>query len=216
MSVTQSRVYPPRQARSADTLQRIIVAARSLLDERNFGDISVAEIMDRAGMSTGSFYTRFYNKEALLPYLYEQYDKELEQTTSASLEPSQWIGLTLAERVRRLVEFSVDSYRANRGLWRAVLIHASSDPSIVTESHRRRRRKMVRGILGFLLACRQEISHPEPERAVEFAVILLFATCKDQILLEERSHGTVRVSDRLLKEELTLSLLAYLGVRDTT
>ena len=54
---------------------------------------------------------------------------------------------------------------------------------------------------------------PVIQQAVEFALILLFAICKDQILLEERSHGTARVSGRQMTEQLTWSLLAYLGVR---
>lgn len=214
--VRQSGVHQPMQARSAGTLRRIVEAARVLLDERNFDDISISEIMDRAGMSTGAFYTRFRNKDALLPYLYERYDEELERITSGFLEPARWTGLTLAKRVRLLVRFSVQTYRTHRGLWRAVLIRASSDPSMVTERRRQRRRKLVRNILDLLLECRQEVFHPDPDTAAEFAVILLFATCKDQILLEDRSHGTARISGRQLEEQLTRSLIAYLGVRGTS
>lgn len=206
-------VREPKQARSADTLSRIVAATRSLLDELPFADITIAQIMERAGMSVGSFYTRFDNKAALLPYLYTHYDEELGEATRSALAPESWRGLSLAQRVRRLVTLAVDSYRANRGLWRAILIHACSDPSIVSERHRRKRRKMVQDIGALLLERRPEMRHPDPTQGVEFAVLLLFSTCKDQILLDDRSHGTQRISDRRLKDELTRALHGYLSVR---
>lgn len=213
MTAAAAGIRAPKQARSADTLDRIVSAARALLDETSFEELSITRLMRRAGMSVGSFYTRFPHKEALLPYLYQRYDEGLEQTTGSVLEPRAWQRLRLAARVGRLVDLSVDAYRTHRGLWRAILLHAGSHPSIVTEEHRRKRRAMVRRIVALLLERRQEITHPEPERAAEFCITLLFATCKDQILLEERSHGTTRLSDRRLRRELTRTLCAYLGVR---
>jgi AcrR family transcriptional regulator len=209
----QTGVREPKRTRGRDTLDRIVEAASALLDEKEFADVSVAEIMARAGMSVGSFYTRFRNKAALLPYLYERYDTGLVGTTGSILRPEEWEGLSLAERVARLVSLAVGSYREHKGLWRAILVHASPDDSIVTPAHRRRRRKLVRELAALLLARREELSHPSPEQAAEFALVLLFATCKDQILLEERSHGTPTVSDSRLKAELTRTLLAYLGMR---
>ncbi len=156
----------PKQARSAATLARIVEAARTLLDERPFADLTVVQIMERAGMSVGSFYVRFENKAALLPYLYAHYDEGLEERASAALAPEAWDGLSLSRRIARLVTLTVDAYRANRGLWRAILVHACSDPSIVTARHRKKRRQMVVGIGDLLLDCEDEIRHPDPARAV--------------------------------------------------
>ncbi len=211
-----SGIRQPKQARSADTLARIVGAARSLLDETSFGDLSVSQIMARAAMSVGTFYTRFANKDALLPYLYEHYDAELERTTGAALRRGGWADLGLAERVRRLAAITVDSYQVHRGLWRAILLHAASDPEIVTETYRERRRQMVQRTIALLLERRAEMSHPDPERGVGFALTLMFATCKDQILLAERSHGTTALSDDRLKLELSRAVLGYLGVSDVT
>ena len=69
----------PRQDRSRATLAAIVQAAETLLDERPFQDVSVADIIARAGCTTGSFYARFASKDALIPYLYEKYDEALYQ-----------------------------------------------------------------------------------------------------------------------------------------
>ncbi|MCP3914707.1 MAG: TetR/AcrR family transcriptional regulator [bacterium] len=214
--MVKTAVRQPKQARSAATLLRIVEATRSLLDAMPFADLTVVQIMERAEMSVGSFYTRFENKAALLPYLYSYYDQKLSVTTRASLKPEAWSDLSLSERLLRLVDLTVNAYRANRGLWRAILVHACSDPSIVTDSHRKKRREMVKSINALLLERKCEMRHPNPSQGVDFVSTLLFATCKDQILLADRSHGTVKISDRRLKKELTRALHGYLGVPDAT
>ncbi len=122
--MVKTAVRQPKQARSAATLRRIIEAAHNLLDHRPFADLTVAQIMEGAGMSVGSFYARFENKAALLPYLYAHYDQGLGETSRAALDPEAWRGVSLPPRVQRLVSLSAAAYRATRGLWRAILGHA--------------------------------------------------------------------------------------------
>ena len=50
---------PPKQRRSQQTLERILLTAEELLREKCFDDVSVAEIAARARSSSGSFYARF-------------------------------------------------------------------------------------------------------------------------------------------------------------
>ena len=84
---------------------------------------------------------------------------------------------------------------------------------MVADVHRERRKRMVRRLAALLLERAFEMSHATPEEGVEFCLVLLFATCKDQILLAEASHGPTKVSDEELKKRLTETMLAFLGVR---
>ena len=52
-------VFPPKQARSAATFQRILDATDALLRERDFEEISVFEICATAKVSVSSLYSRF-------------------------------------------------------------------------------------------------------------------------------------------------------------
>ena len=70
-------VHQPVQDRSRRTLAALLDATESLLEERRFEQISVAEIILKAGVSTGSFYARFSGKDALLPALYARYHADL-------------------------------------------------------------------------------------------------------------------------------------------
>ena len=62
-------VRPPQQARSQETLHRILDAAEVLVAEKSFEDASVSEIVRRANSSVGAFYARFEDKDAVLRVL---------------------------------------------------------------------------------------------------------------------------------------------------
>ncbi len=61
-----SWIVEPQQARSRDKLRRIMDAALRLFTEKGYDNASVNEIAAEAGISAGSIYTRFPDKQALL------------------------------------------------------------------------------------------------------------------------------------------------------
>ena len=62
---------PPQQVRSRRTLDLILDATEQVLETKTFGEATLAEIMDRAGVTVGAFYRRFPDKDALLHLLDE-------------------------------------------------------------------------------------------------------------------------------------------------
>jgi TetR/AcrR family transcriptional regulator, ethionamide resistance regulator len=63
------RTDPPTPADSRDVRARILDAAERVLAGRRFESLSVADILDAAGVSRGSFYFYFANKHAVLAEL---------------------------------------------------------------------------------------------------------------------------------------------------
>lgn len=55
--------YPPEH--KARTRRRIVRAARALFNRHGFNDVSIDQIMARAGLTRGGFYAHFKNKEEL-------------------------------------------------------------------------------------------------------------------------------------------------------
>jgi len=55
----------PVQTRSAATQARIIRAARELFLERNFADVTMDQIADRAAATKGAVYHHYSSKEQL-------------------------------------------------------------------------------------------------------------------------------------------------------
>lgn len=207
-------VKPPRQARSQETLDRILDAAESLVQEKGFDDTPVSEIVSRAGSSVGAFYSRFPDKEALLHALYERYFEQAMATADDALDPSRWKDAGIDDLVRAVVAFLVVIYREQRGLIRAFVIRNHIDSGF--QARRGRLSHHVSERLSDLLVARGgEIRHPDPERAATFGMTLIFATLDSAILFGETRSGAEALSDEELVAELTRAFLAYLGIPRT-
>ena len=203
-------VRPPQQARSQETLERLLDAAEHLVAEKGFEDTPVAEVARRAGSSVGSFYARFQDKDALLHALYERYYEQAIATADAALEPARWEGAQIPEILAAVVRFLVSIYREQAGLIRAFVVRNHSDAEF--QARRERLSHYVNERLSaLLLARRAEIAHPQPERAAAFGLTLVFSTLESAMLFGELRSASLSLSDDDLAAELTRAFLAYLG-----
>lgn len=202
----------PRQARSEETLRRVLAAATRLLERMHFEDITIGQILELSGVSAGSFYARFRSKEDVLPQLYAAYSDDLRARVSAVVAPERWVGRRLAERLQELMRLAVAAYRERRGLLRAVALLARARPRAVARTALREREDQYRAAIALILECRDEIRHPDPATAVPLAVLMALATCRDKVLFAEAPHpASVAVSDEQLATELARALHAYLS-----
>ena len=62
-----------RQKAAMETRKRLLIAARKLLYDKDFSEITVADIAKEAGVAVGSFYVYFKRKEDIVEVL-EDYD----------------------------------------------------------------------------------------------------------------------------------------------
>jgi AcrR family transcriptional regulator len=67
----------PRQERARFTVAAILEAAALVIDEVGWSRASTNRIAERAGVSIGSLYQYFPNKEAILASLYEKHHREV-------------------------------------------------------------------------------------------------------------------------------------------
>ena len=120
-------ISPPLQERSRKTLDALLRAAEAQLLEKSFSDVSVTNIVNEAGSSSGSFYARFPDKSALLHALHQRFvDRSVAQTEQMVSD----IGdekLSLDEFAAGFVDSLVESHLAHRGVIRAVLIESIKD-----------------------------------------------------------------------------------------
>ena len=206
-------VRPPQQARSQETLERLLDAAEHLVAEKGFEDTPVAEVARRAGSSVGAFYARFPDKDALLHALYERYYEQAIATADAALDPARWEGARIPEILAAVVRFLVSIYREQAGLIRAFVVRNHSDAEF--QARRERLSHYVNERLSaLLLARREEIAHPQPERAAAFGLTLVFSTLESAMLFGELRSAALILSDDDLAAELARAYLAYLGATD--
>jgi TetR/AcrR family transcriptional regulator, ethionamide resistance regulator len=137
----------PRETRERSRA-RIVEATTELVRERSYAELSVAEIMDRAGIGRTLFYRHFDDLGDLLlrvarEAIGELYDAELALAeVRAGPDP---------EAIRAAVEAAVTVYERHGPLLRAVSEAAAADPLVREQESELRRRfdllieDMIRG-----------------------------------------------------------------------
>ncbi|WP_246019065.1 TetR/AcrR family transcriptional regulator [Saccharothrix australiensis] len=63
---------PPQQARSRESLHKVLAAAEHVLAHRGIEEFTVAAVAEQAGMSVGAIYRRFSGKDQLLHAVKDQ------------------------------------------------------------------------------------------------------------------------------------------------
>lgn len=203
--------HPPRQDRSRRTLDRFLSATERLLREKDFREISVDEIVERADSSKGAFYARFDRKEALLDVLRsERFGAVLDEWT-AFLSPERWAERPLGEFLAALVGRLVRIYARRGPLMREFMLRARRDPEI-RERALVLNRHVLEGVDEVVRGHPASVDHPDPGRAVELGVVMVGAAARDRLLFGGSSTDGVDVDPNELTEELTRALVRYLEV----
>jgi AcrR family transcriptional regulator len=204
-------VKPTHQARSQETLERLLDATEELISERGFDNATVSEIVRRANSSVGAMYARFNDKDALLVCLHERFCEQALATTDAALDPTRWEGASIAEIFATTTPFLVETYYHKRGLIRAFIARGSTDEHFL-ERASRVGRAISEKLIALLMARRDEIKHPDPVLAVDFGLRMTFDTLDHETYYADYQRGKVKLSRGQLAEELTRAFLSYLGV----
>lgn len=206
-------IRPPQQARSQETLHRILDAAELLVADKGFEDTPVAEVVRQAGSSVGAFYTRFRDKDGLLHALYDRYMVEAMATADEALDPERWQAASVGEILEAVTGFLTKIYRERGGLIRAFVVRNHADSEFRARQERLSH-YVSDGLSALLLARRSEIAHPDPARAAAFGLTLVVSTLESVLLFGELRSGALVLSDDELAQELTHAYVAYLGIQE--
>lgn len=208
----------PKQARSRESLKRLLLATAMTLEEKGLDGATIPVIAARAGLSPGAVYRRFRDKDALLRTLLIQTLESADAYNQTILTPEVAAKYPLPALARRIISTTLQGYRRNAGLMRALTQFSRSHPHA---AFRRRVDELeIRNfsrIAEFLLRKREEVRHPDPTTAIPFGLMFIALAVREMVILEVLSKSWVPLlpgNDEQLVEELTRALLGYLGVRD--
>ncbi|MCU0676515.1 MAG: TetR/AcrR family transcriptional regulator [Myxococcota bacterium] len=204
-------VSTPKQARSERTLEQILAAAERLIVERGLRDVSIADVVREAGTSVGGFYGRFRDKDELLRALHERTQRDLRTELLVLVDPERWKTARLEEIVRVCVDVLVRRSSERRRLMAAFLESVAASPDSWQTAIAFRRR-LVDGVSALLLTKRAEMKHPDPPRAVRFAIDAALAIVDERAIFHAVPEAD-RLESRELAQELERLVLAYLGCR---
>lgn len=116
------RVNAPKQARSAESLERILTALEHLLRRKSFDEITMADIEKESGCGLASIYARFRNKNSILAALHETTSERFKQGIDEATDPERWKGRSRQKAAAALARGLVSHYSSNRHLMRAGML----------------------------------------------------------------------------------------------
>ena len=65
-------IIEPTHKKGRESQARIVQATLSLIEKTPFDQLTIASIMEEAGMAVGTFYRRFKTKESVLPFVFRE------------------------------------------------------------------------------------------------------------------------------------------------
>jgi AcrR family transcriptional regulator len=183
-----------RQKRSQRTYDALIETSFKLLQQREFDEISIAELGQKAGYSVGAFYARFRSKDELFDALLAQHLED-RLTARTRIFNSATDDTLVAELMADLVKY----YWTRRRFWRAALIRSMKDPDF-WEPVRRQGLEFGAWLIERISA-RARRALTEPEQAnVRFALQLALGTINNTII---NRPGPIFMEQVLFVEQLT-------------
>ncbi len=193
----------PRQERSKATVDTLLVASARILVKRGFDGFTTNEVAAVAGVSIGSLYQYFPNKEALVAALIERH---IEDMNSAILsELTRVAQLPIADAVRAMIELTITAHLVDADLHQVLIEQV---PRVGRMARLRELdaicHRMVAGILGLR---QHELAIRDPELS---AFILVAAI--ESIAHRAALFAPERLVDPRLVDEACLLVTRYLGI----
>jgi len=197
---------PAVQTRSKATRDAMLAAGRALLASNDFGSLTIADIAASAGVSVGSFYGRFRDKEAFFAVLVQELFEDSALQVNETFLMARDRGSE--EIVSDMVNFLTEFYRRHQGVIRAILKHASNRPDSWSPAKRggARLKDTMVVTLGPQLG---HIADSQREFRIRFAMHLLFGALVHTVL---NDPGPIKLADRKLEQELKRAFCAYLEI----
>jgi AcrR family transcriptional regulator len=189
-------------------------AGRALLRERDFADVTVAEIAQTAGVSVGGFYARFEGKEALLHMLSGEVMADCATTLERALSPGRMAGASIDVVIRAYVRVMIRKFREHRNALVQVIRHARAGDPLHGLAVRDFNDRVHGRLRALLQERRAEIAHPDPDLAMNLGLFLVSAGAREAVLADALRAYPVKANDDLLIDEFTRAYVAYL--RPTT
>jgi AcrR family transcriptional regulator len=207
---------PARQARSRESVERLVQATVAILNKDGLAGATIPRIAARAGLAAGTVYRRFPDKDALLREVCLRLVEQNGRAQDAWLGPERWRESTLAELCQSIVAMILKAHAEHHRLILSLGLFATQDGDAgFVKKIQRLQQRSLQGLAELLLTRRQDIHHPDPVAAVYFALLSLLMTVQGVYVLPTMAkpfRALLPDVDARLQRELPVMLLRYLGI----
>lgn len=217
-TVRKNSSLEPQQERSRESLQKLLRAAREVLGQHGVDGATIPRIASHAGLTPGSVYRRFRDKDALLESaILGLLQQQVEATRALTPEMTREIPLRVfADQV---IHSIVISYRSRAPLIRAMRQFVQGKRH--TPFWRKATRLEIQAyehLLDLFLVHSDRIKHPDPRSAVATGLMMVASTVLEVVVRFSDTSAWkgfhLPPDDQALRHELVRALLNYLGVED--
>lgn len=172
-------IIEPTHKKGRESQERIVQATLTLIEETPFDQLTIAEIMEEAGMAVGTFYRRFKTKESVLPFVFQAYDA-LFADWARSFEEEK--APTRDEAIALIVRKTAQLFQKNTGLIRTVHLYNRLHPGIGAAQSNR---SELSAMMGALLA--KDFDHPTKDDLVKgrMAVLVMVSVMTEHFLYRQ-------------------------------
>ena len=187
-SKSEARVRPLRERLREETARAISAAAEEVFARRGVRDARVEEIAARAGVSVGTGYNHFEDRDSLLRALVEQRRQALAKKLDRALEGSR--GEPFAAQLRAFTATVLEHFEANRPFLAITLQSDSANlerPSEAMRELRAHAEALVRR------GVEQRALRPQ---GPELWTTLLFGVLRADLVHELRYPNQARLAER--------------------
>jgi AcrR family transcriptional regulator len=188
----------PAQARSAETVTSILEAAAQILETGGLGAFTTNAVAERAGVSIGTLYQYFADKNAVLLALAQQQMRTTLAAVRRALAPAA--GLDAEARVRAMVRVLIHAF-GDRARARKAVIQAILAQGLAIE--------MMTPVTAYLAGDGGEVGPAAPPLTSEQRFVLsrsILGTIRAAVL-EEQAF----LRSRAFEDEIVRLVLAYVG-----
>ncbi|WP_440876144.1 TetR/AcrR family transcriptional regulator [Thalassotalea sp. PLHSN55] len=177
--MSATNIFEPKQKRSQDTQRKLLSALHLCLKNKFFEHISVKEIADNAGVSVGTFYRRFKDKESLLPLLYQDFGTDLANWVT-ELEQMQFDHLQQA--LETLATETHQFLVSRRSIFRTLHLNSRLHSALLTTDTQVDRKDIYRRLANIIVQFESEISVKSRQESAEVVVFMMITTLLDKVL----------------------------------
>jgi AcrR family transcriptional regulator len=192
-------VRAAKQSRSQLKHQALLEAGRRLLDTHDLATLSVAQLTRDAGMSVGSFYSRFEDKDAWFAELLRVTGEQVLADTADLLAGARWQRAPDERKVAMLVRHIVGIHRTHRGIFRAAHFDSARSQLYWPHLHAFGRR-IADAVHGALYTRMRRVPARQRRLRVGVALQLVYGTLVNAVL---HDPGPLKLADRQIEAELT-------------
>jgi AcrR family transcriptional regulator len=207
MSVEVSPRKTPKQSRALVTVDAILEAAARILVEVGYDKLNTNEVARRAGVSVGSLYQYFPNKQSLLAELHFRHATQTSAPIFEALRNSQ--GKPLRQVIKRIIQANVASHSEDPVLHKVISEESHKLPARPWQLQMDSEAAHL--VKNFLLEHREELRIENMELTI-YLLTQIVETC---------IHSAVAMAPKALKNgslarELERMLYLYLTVDENT